>query len=609
MWDEEDRRRRLRREMGGGEEPVFGSYDASGEYAGLTPPQQPPWFTSTLFLNVSRYSIDRTQQVIDRFLRAIGLPEQGKAGETKPSGAEAMRGTEVVSGTEHAEPMENGLVSNPDLQLAGITVVAPNAAPDGPPVTALTPTPEVIRRLRPVPSGAGGPRSGDGTAGERAEERARAQAGPLAQAEALERGELQRGLEQKSDDIAKRLLEMPSVVTAPTATTPELSSPRAPLSPETEARIDRLVQKVDWVKDWAEEHNMPYLPEPPKPRWSVGPAPAPRRLRDPLIKVIEERLNPNDGAGGGFNYPMDDGGGGYHGGAPSPSDFDRADPNASLTLSVALLAIALAPKAAAIGGAAAIKLPPWLWAMVTLGSMTQIKSSDDAEGLFTSATVAQGFQMSLAAKMERRLLWRAFLARQRAGGEPLRAPWRAHHYQENAPGVVQQTGDMACGAACGEMVTEGALTQEQIIARSGISFEEGIQAEHLADTMNALEREIGAAPRADGRIWWALDNKDAAPLRKLAAKIQELTRSGKESFVASLQWGELDGVFYGAEEFEALWAAGHDISYNSHFVVVDGIDAGTGLVIIRDPGKAASYGMTLKDFHRWWYQHVRVVLK
>lgn len=92
-------------------------------------------------------------------------------------------------------------------------------------------------------------------------------------------------------------------------------------------------------------------------------------------------------------------------------------------------------------------------------------------------------------------------------------------------------------------------------------------------------------------------------------RIGPRSAEGKESFVASLQWSELDGVFYGAQESEALWAAGHDISYNSHFVVVDGIDAGTGLVIIRDPGKAASYGMTLKDFHRWWYQHVCVVLE
>lgn len=123
----------------------MGFYDASGNYVGLTPLQQPPWFTSTLFANASRYSVDRTQAVIDWFLRATGLSEQ-------ESGENGL-GTGAVGETEHAKAKRTSArlspQREPDLRLAdGGAVEQGNVDWSRVATTVLAPTVVTVPRTR-----------------------------------------------------------------------------------------------------------------------------------------------------------------------------------------------------------------------------------------------------------------------------------------------------------------------------------------------------------------------------------------------------------------------------------------------------------------------------
>lgn len=124
-----------------------------------------------------------------------------------------------------------------------------------------------------------------------------------------------------------------------------------------------------------------------------------------------------------------------------------------------------------------------------------------------------------------------------------------------SPDVVMQLRPDSCVAACGEMLSNGALKQESII-------------EAVSTTPEALAPLLG--PEWKGGF-----------IRGEREKILDLLLSGKQS------WGaELRDEFY------------HDVRMG-HMVVVDGLNE-AGNIMIRDPQDATRYEMTKQAFlHHW----------
>jgi hypothetical protein len=125
-----------------------------------------------------------------------------------------------------------------------------------------------------------------------------------------------------------------------------------------------------------------------------------------------------------------------------------------------------------------------------------------------------------------------------------------------SPDVVQQAGRMSCVSACGEMLTEGAIKQRDLLDQLGAP----VATKYLA--------------RVLGPMW------DGGPVDEAALDVH-LHRG---SWVADLR--ERMGMRYARLE-------------PAHAVIVDGVDS-SGNIMIRDPAQATRYEMTRYEFIEAW---------
>jgi hypothetical protein len=125
-----------------------------------------------------------------------------------------------------------------------------------------------------------------------------------------------------------------------------------------------------------------------------------------------------------------------------------------------------------------------------------------------------------------------------------------------SPDVVQQIHGKSCVSACGEMVSEGRLKQEDLMKNLGTP----------ADTRR-LSKQLG--PEWAGRYYPELQLPD------------EVFHGGP--FVADLREHTIPGHRAG----------------DAHAVVVDGLDE-AGNVRVRDPQDGERYEMTRKEFEKFW---------
>lgn len=125
-----------------------------------------------------------------------------------------------------------------------------------------------------------------------------------------------------------------------------------------------------------------------------------------------------------------------------------------------------------------------------------------------------------------------------------------------SPDVVQQVGRMSCVSACGEMLTEGAIKQKDLLNQLGAP----VATKYLA--------------RVLGPMW------DGGPVDEAALEV--LLHRG--SWVADLR--ERMGLRYARLE-------------PAHAVIVDGVDS-SGNIMIRDPAQATRYEMTRYEFMEAW---------
>jgi filamentous hemagglutinin len=125
-----------------------------------------------------------------------------------------------------------------------------------------------------------------------------------------------------------------------------------------------------------------------------------------------------------------------------------------------------------------------------------------------------------------------------------------------SPDVVQQVGRMSCVSACGEMLTEGAIKQKDLLNQLGAP----VATKYLA--------------RFPGPMW------DGGPVDEAALEV--LLHRG--SWVADLR--ERMGLRYARLE-------------PAHAVIVDGVDS-SGNIMIRDPAQATRYEMTRYEFMEAW---------
>lgn len=131
------------------------------------------------------------------------------------------------------------------------------------------------------------------------------------------------------------------------------------------------------------------FPSDDAPKAAAAPAPAsPRQQaqvraspRPPQDGSVATRRNGEGGASAG-TAPQYDGGGGYEGGPSHPGAFGEYNPGA--------IAIPLGIMSAPLVGVVQGAIPAAVWLGSALAATTQVKSSDDAEGLFEVAETAAG---------------------------------------------------------------------------------------------------------------------------------------------------------------------------------------------------------------------------
>jgi hypothetical protein len=119
--------------------------------------------------------------------------------------------------------------------------------------------------------------------------------------------------------------------------------------------------------------------------------------------------------------------------------------------------------------------------------------------------------------------------------------------------AVQQTTNVSCGAACVEMLSDGEVTQAQVLAMFG-----------------NRELSIGEVDAALGSGWQALYALDGT-----TEEVASLNATGR--------WGTM------------LMSPG-----GFHFVVVDGAESTTSMLKILDPWNGSSYMVTFADFDSSW---------
>lgn len=135
--------------------------------------------------------------------------------------------------------------------------------------------------------------------------------------------------------------------------------------------------------------------------------------------------------------------------------------------------------------------------------------------------------------------------------------------------VVKQFDNLACGAACGEMVLTDrgvVIPQQRIAQEAGQSlFDYNL----LKETLSTLDSS-GSGTWSGGYLQGANDPVEATRL------VHTLNNTG--SWVAQ------------------FWETGKSIG---HFVVVEGLDD-VGRVMIRDPWDGTRYVMNMEDFLNTW---------
>jgi hypothetical protein len=133
------------------------------------------------------------------------------------------------------------------------------------------------------------------------------------------------------------------------------------------------------------------------------------------------------------------------------------------------------------------------------------------------------------------------------------------------PSVVRQAEGNWCAIACGEMLTNGRVTQHDISKVISISAK-GTVAEDIANVLNTLD--------------------------PAAMKSWQGGYIGAPTAEAAFNWLNAKGS-WGAQMF---LGAG-----NRHMVIVDGIND-AGMVMVRDPWEGTRYNMAADEFMNHWEQ-------
>jgi RHS repeat-associated protein len=203
-----------------------------------------------------------------------------------------------------------------------------------------------------------------------------------------------------------------------------------------------------------------------------------------------------------------------------------------------------------VGGAICIAATDGACALVGLSSLTSVEGATVAAGA-CAETICGGLTLGGA----------GILFGAPGGDEPVIGGGSgANMSAENEVlgTAIQQTKPMSCFAACGEMLTNGAATQDSLIAKLDPS---GIMGASSGDTARAL----GGGWR--GGSVAGVDNRDQV--------FSALNTTGA--------WG---AMMRGAK-------GGY------HMVVVDGLDS-SGSVLIRDPHNGSSYTTPYSEFINVW---------
>ena len=142
-----------------------------------------------------------------------------------------------------------------------------------------------------------------------------------------------------------------------------------------------------------------------------------------------------------------------------------------------------------------------------------------------------------------------------------------------SPDVLQQLHSKSCVAACGEMLTEGAVKQEHLIEQLLLYHPEELREKEMPAALEWVARELG--PQWKGGAV-KLANEQATISQKLDAML-----SLKRPWCTALYEGGPIG----------------------HAVIVEGVDE-VGHISIKDPFHATRYEMTREEFLTFWTQRV-----